>query len=247
VSSLIDAIRAEIRAGLRARADAARAPAMQAYMKSAMPYYGVPMPAVSRLCREVFARRVLSTRAEWQRTVETLWRDATHREERYAAIALTGARPYDAWQRIGVLPLYRELIVSGAWWDLVDPIATSRLPVLLVRDRARMSARLRTWARGDDMWLRRAAILSQLKLKRDTDLALLYDAIEPSIDSREFFLRKAVGWALREHAKTDAAEVLRYVHANRTRLSGLSQREALKRSTMGATGQGRNGATQTEA
>jgi 3-methyladenine DNA glycosylase AlkD len=127
-----------------------------------------------------------------------------------------------------VLPLYRELIVSGAWWDLVDPIATARLPVLLARDRTRMSARMRGWAAGRDLWLRRAAILCQIKMKRDTDLTLLYDAIEPSIESREFFLRKAIGWALREHAKTDPAEVLRYVRAHRSRLSGLSKREALK-------------------
>jgi 3-methyladenine DNA glycosylase AlkD len=228
VPSRIDTIRAEIRAGLRARADAARAPAMQAYMKSAMPYYGVGMPAVYALCRDVFGRRVLPTCQIWQGAVLALWREATHREERYAAIVLTGARPYDAWQRIGVLPLYRELMVSGAWWDLVDPIATARLPLLLVRDRTRMSARLRAWARGEDIWLRRAAILSQLKLKGDTDLALLYDTIEPSIDSREFFLRKAIGWALREHAKTDPAEVLRYVRAHRTRLDNLSKREAVK-------------------
>ena len=230
-----------IRAALRAHADPGRAPAVQAYMKSAMPFYGVPMPVVSALCRDVFSRHVLPTRMVWQDAVLALWRDATHREERYAAIALTGARVYLPWQRIDVLPLYRELLVSGAWWDLVDPIATSRLHVLLTRDRTRMSARMRAWARGHDMWLRRAAILCQIKMKRDTDLALLYDAIEPSIDSREFFLRKAIGWALREHAKTDAAEVVRYVRANDTRLSGLSKREALKRST-GATGQGRKGA-----
>jgi 3-methyladenine DNA glycosylase AlkD len=225
---IIQSLCGEVRAALRAHADADRAPGMQAYMKSAMPYHGVTMPVLSAVCRDVFARHVLPTRALWQDGVRALWRDATHREERYAAIALTGARAYDAWQRIDVLPLYRELLVSGAWWDLVDPIATARLHVLLTRDRARMSARMRAWARGRDMWLRRAAILCQIKMKRDTDLALLHDAIEPSIESREFFLRKAIGWALREHAKTDAAEVLRYVRRYRTRLSPLSKREALK-------------------
>jgi 3-methyladenine DNA glycosylase AlkD len=226
--TVVEALCGEVRAALRARADPDRAAGMQAYMKSAMPYFGVSMPVLSAICRDVFARHALPTRALWQDGVRTLWRDATHREERYAAIALTGVRACDTWQRIDVLPLYCELLVSGAWWDLVDPIATARLHVLLTRDRARMSARMRAWARGRDMWLRRAAILCQIKLKRDTDLALLYDAIESSIDSREFFLRKAIGWALREHAKTDPAEVLRYVRRNRTRLSPLSKREALK-------------------
>ena len=65
--------------------------------------------------------------------------------------------------------------------------------------------------------------------KARTDLDLLYACIEPSLDSREFFLRKAIGWALRQYARTDPAEVRRYVAAHTARLSSLSQREALKR------------------
>jgi 3-methyladenine DNA glycosylase AlkD len=201
---------------------------MRAYLKSEMPCLGVSLPVVVAGCCGVYAEHTLPTREAWCDAVRVLWRDATHREERYAAIVLARRREYDAWQRLAVLPLYRELIVSGAWWDLVDPIATERLPVILARDRARMSARMRAWARGADLWLRRSAIICQTKCKATTDLALLYECIEPSIERPEFFLRKAIGWALREHAKTDAAEVLRYVSANRSRLSGLSRREALK-------------------
>jgi 3-methyladenine DNA glycosylase AlkD len=91
-----------------------------------------------------------------------------------------------------------------------------------------MAALLRQWARGADMWLRRSAIICQLPAKEATDLALLYDCIEPSLGSREFFLRKAIGWALRQYARSDAAEVRRYVAANEARLSPLSRREALK-------------------
>ena len=78
------------------------------------------------------------------------------------------------------------------------------------------------------MWKRRTAILSQLTFKKDTDLKLLYDCIEPSIESKEFFLRKAIGWALRQYAWTDPKEIQRYVRVNETRLSPLSRREALK-------------------
>ena len=80
----------------------------------------------------------------------------------------------------------------------------------------------------DGMWKRRTSILCQLSFKADTDLALLYDCIEPNLADREFFIRKAIGWALRQHAWTDAAEVTRYVNAHRARLSPLSVREALK-------------------
>ena len=78
------------------------------------------------------------------------------------------------------------------------------------------------------MWKRRSAIICQLSAKRETDLDLLYTCIEPSIGRPEFFLRKAIGWALRQYTWTDPDEVARYVAANVDRLSGLSQREALK-------------------
>jgi 3-methyladenine DNA glycosylase AlkD len=221
-SDLVD----DLRSTLRGIARPERAPAMQAYMKSAMPYLGIPAPALHAACREVFDRHPPVDRRSWISTVRTIWHEASHREERYAALALTGRREYDVHQRIAVLPLYRDLVVSGAWWDLVDPIATQRLYRLLQRDRERMSRAMRTWAGSADMWLRRSAIICQLKMKGETDRSLLYDCIEPSIASREFFLRKAIGWALREYAKTDGGEVRRFVRDNQSRLSGLSRREA---------------------
>ena len=84
------------------------------------------------------------------------------------------------------------------------------------------------WSIDSDMWKRRSAIICQLHAKRETDLDLLYACIAPSIGSSEFFLRKAIGWALRQYAWTDPEEVARYVATNANRLSGLSQREALK-------------------
>jgi len=87
---------------------------------------------------------------------------------------------------------------------------------------------MRAWSRSRDMWKRRTAILCQLSFKSDTDLTLLYDCIEPNLDDREFFIRKAIGWALRQHAWTDPGEVRRYVTRNKARLSPLSVREALK-------------------
>lgn len=78
------------------------------------------------------------------------------------------------------------------------------------------------------MWKRRTAILCQLSFKADTDLSLLYDCIEPNLGDEDFFIRKAIGWALRQHAWTDGVEVQRYVERNRARLSPLSVREALK-------------------
>jgi 3-methyladenine DNA glycosylase AlkD len=74
----------------------------------------------------------------------------------------------------------------------------------------------------------RTAILSQVRFKADTDLGLLFDCIEPNLADRDFFIRKAIGWALRQHAWTDPTEIRRYVRQNEAQLSGLSKREALK-------------------
>lgn len=158
----------------------------------------------------------------------SLWREATHREERYAAIELCAARRYRAFDSLEMLPVYEEMIVTGAWWDYVDAISTHRLGGLLRAHPTPMKRTIRAWSRCDDLWKRRSAILSQLHFKSETDLDLLYECIERAVDEKEFFLRKAIGWALREYSKTDAAEVRRYVKANRARLSPLSQREALK-------------------
>jgi 3-methyladenine DNA glycosylase AlkD len=213
---------------LRAAADPARAPAMQAYMKSEMPYLGVSAVPLRLVCKAVFKDLTWPDSAAWQADVLAIWRDAAFREERYAAIELTGVRAAKAFQRIDALPMYEEMVVEGAWWDHVDPIATLRFWTLLQNDRVAMKQAMLAWSHDTDMWKRRSAILCQNKAKAATDLDFLYACIEPALDSKEFFLRKAIGWALRQYAWTDPAEVRRYVQANEARLSGLSRREALK-------------------
>lgn len=216
-------------AELRTIAESARAPAMQAYMKSEMPYLGVSAVPLRRACKALFAGLTWPDSAAWQADVLAIWRSAEFREQRYAAIELTDVRTARAFQTIAALPMYEEMIVTGAWWDHVDNIAGPRFWLLLQNDRAAMTRAMRAWAHDGDMWKRRGAIICQLHAKAATDLDLLYAAIEPSLESKEFFLRKAIGWALRQYARVDPAEVRRYVTANEARLSGLSRREALKR------------------
>jgi 3-methyladenine DNA glycosylase AlkD len=213
---------------LKETADPARAPGMQAYMKSAMPYLGVSAVPMRAVCKALFAGLAWPDSAAWRKDVLAIWRGAGFREERYAAIELTGVRAARGFQQMDALPMYEAMIVDGAWWDYVDAIATQRLWEILRNDRAAMVKAMLAWSRDADMWKRRSAILCQIKAKAATDLDFLYACIEPSVDSKEFFLRKAIGWALRQYAWTDPAEVQRYVAANETRLSGLSKREALK-------------------
>lgn len=208
-----------IRAGLMKRADPAKAPDMQRYMKSSMPFHGVQKPERVQLAREVF---VPLDRAEWEHTVLTLWREATHREERYMAIAVLEDRRYRAHRDLDALPLYEELIVDGAWWDYVDAVACGPLGALLPE----VAPVLRGWSTDENLWKRRAAIIAQVRRKADTDFALMLACIEPNRADREFFIRKAIGWALRSYAWVDPDAVVTYCDTHE--LAPLSRREALK-------------------
>ena len=227
-----DALVAEVRDRLRDAADPEKAVAMQAYMKSAMPFRGVPAPRLRTLSGDCFARHPLPDEHAWRSAVRTLWDDARFREERYVAVALTGQRAYRAYQTPQALDLYRHLVVTGAWWDHVDAVASRRVGPLLDRFPGEVRPVILAWARDDDLWLRRTAVLSQLQSKEHTDVDLLREVLEANLEDsrfgREFFIRKAVGWALRQHARTDPDWVRGFVDQHADRLAGLSRREALK-------------------
>lgn len=214
---LIDSIRGE----LRECADPSRAPGQQAYMKSAMPFLGVRVPAVRALVRRL--AKAETDPAALQEAALALWREDAFREERYAALALMAlpALRGDA----STLPVHEEMIRSGAWWDYVDE-AAHRLRELLDADPERFSVEMRIWSDDEDFWVRRAAIICQLGRRAATDRGLLEYAILTNIGDSEFFIRKAIGWALRELGKSDPDWVRAFVAQHP--LSPLSTREALK-------------------
>lgn len=219
---------AAVRDALAAVADPSKAPGMQRYMKSSMPYHGVPAPAQRRALRAVFAAHPLPDRHTWEDAVLGLWRGATHREERYAAIALSGQAAYRAYQDPGTMPVYEELVVDGAWWDYVDEVAIRRVGPILRADPAPMRDVMRSWSRDADLWKRRTAVICQVGSRRDTDAALLAECIDATAHDRDFFIRKGIGWALREYGKVEPAWVRAFVAERGERLSPLSRREALK-------------------
>jgi 3-methyladenine DNA glycosylase AlkD len=184
-----------VRPALARVADAERAPRMQAYMKSAMPYLGVPSPVLKREMSALAKQYPPADAEVWRDTILALFREATYREEWYAALDLAGRTRFRF--EPSTLPMFEEIVVTGAWWDIV-------------------------------LWKRRVAIICQLGHRADTDLDLLTDAIEANLADRDFFIRKAIGWALREYAKHDMPWVLAYVAGLGPRISPLSRREALK-------------------
>ena len=221
-------LRDDVLAQLTAAADAERAVRQRAYMRSELEFYGVPVPTVRAMVRAAAARHRLASADEFLGVVAELWDSATRREERYAAIALLRAPRNRRWALAPeVVALLRRLIVEGAWWDLVDDLSHC-LGDLLRADPQAIRPVVRAWSRDGDQWLRRAAIICQLGFKEDTDRGLLIFAIAGSIDDDGFFLRKAIGWALRDLSKTDPVWVRGYVAANRDALSPLSRREALR-------------------
>jgi len=227
---MIDALRA----AFAAHADPARAAPMQAYMKSAMPFYGLPAPLRRRLTVVAARAHPAADTAALVRTMRSLWRTARYREERYAAIELPrSGRVHRRQVNLELVPVLTEMITTGAWWDFCDDISGNTLALLLERHPREIKPLLRRWARGNDLWLRRAAMLCQRGLGPEVfDAQLLYDTILPSIGTGkfadEFFIRKAIGWALRERSYAAPEEVAAFCREYAAQLSPLTLREALK-------------------
>ncbi len=222
-SALLTALRAE----LAKLTDAERAQGAAAYMKQALPFLGLPMSQTRSLARQCLKQHPLTSDKSWRASVESLFFNARYQEERYAALELAGIKRFDSYQKPALLSLYKRMIQTAAWWDLVDELSTL-VGTLLLLHPSQVRPQLLGWSKHEDIWLRRASIICQRKHRQQTDLELLVACIEPSLDSSEFFLRKAIGWALREHSKTDPEVILAYVTAHRRQLSNLSKREALK-------------------
>ena len=225
---LIEALRAKLAAG----ADPHRAAGQQAYMKSALPYLGLTSPTLRAALRPVLGDPAyrIATRPEWEATVRALWDEATYREHWYAALEVLRHRQYQPWRDLELLPLVRHLVETGAWWDVVDDLATHVLRDLRLDDPDGMAPLLRDWAHDEHLWIRRSAMLAQVGAGVRTDVALLRDVLVPNIPyagEQAFFSRKAIGWALRDYARTAPDWVRGFVMAH-PELSGLSRREALK-------------------
>ena len=217
----------DIKAALASQANAEKAEQARAYMKSAMPFHGVAAPEVTKICRQVFPEYPLSSQTAWHEVMLDLWRRAEFREERYVAENLAAVKAYRTYQTPGTIPVYREMIVDGAWWDLVDGIV-NRLGELLIDYPGSTTRKIVSWSKVANFWQRRASIICQLKLKQNTNEDLLFDVIETNMGDNEFFIRKGIGWALREYAKTNSRAVIRFVTRNKDSLSPLSKKEGLR-------------------
>ena len=212
-------------AALRALADPAKAGPMAAYMKTDMPFYGVKKPERVPLARELKASFPPDHAEDYRAKVRALW-ELPHREEKYLAIGYAWTfRRYVVYAQVD---LFEGMIVEGAWWDFVDELASPIVGKVVLEDRSRMRPILERWIDGEDMWLRRAAILCQNRHKEETDEEMLFDFCVRRAHEKEFFIRKAIGWALREYARSRPEAVRAFLAEQGYTLSGLSRREAAK-------------------
>ncbi len=165
-------------------------------------------------------------RKAYEANVQALWA-LPHREEKYAALEY--AFNFPDFTDTKSIPLYESLIRDGAWWDFVDPLAINLVGHAFLKDRATITNIMKKWTEDQDMWIRRSSIICQNHHKKQTDERLLLETCLKLAHEKEFFIRKAIGWALREYSYTAPNAVARFSELNRDKLSNLSYREATKR------------------
>lgn len=218
---IVDFVQSE----LKRLADAEKAPLMAAYMKTDMPFYGVQKPDREPILKTVKKKFPPQSRKEYEKTMLRLWK-LPHREEKY--LALGYACEFVSLATVDSMKLYERLVREGAWWDLVDVVAPHLIGHLHLTCRPQIAPMMDEWINDNDFWVRRAAILSQLRHKKQTDSKRLFSYCLAQADEKEFFIRKAIGWALREYSYADPVAVKNFLLKNRKRLSNLSFREGAK-------------------
>jgi len=197
---------------------------MSAYMRDLFAFYGIKAGPRRELQRRAAAGLPAPSATDLDAIARTLWARA-ERECQYAACdhLRRHVKAVDA----AFLPTAAMLVTTKAWWDTVDILAAHVVGPIVAADPASRAV-VDGWLRSGDMWLARTAILHQLAYRDATDADWLFDACLHWAGSPEFFLRKAIGWALRAYSRTAPARVAAFVDAHRDELSPLSVREATK-------------------
>lgn len=196
---------------------------MKKYMKDHFPFLGIKAPVRRELINRFLRENDMLKKPFQPDFVLALW-EKDEREYQYAALDYI-EKSLKKLQKEH-LPLMETLITTKSWWDTVDMLAPKPVGKIAKDYPEVISETIEGWAYGDQLWFQRSAILFQLKYKKETDKALLYRYIKQNADSKEFFIQKAIGWALREYSKTNPESVKRFIEENE--LPKLSIREGSK-------------------
>lgn len=207
MNDLIDFIDSE----LRSVADPLKATEMKAYMKDVAPYHGVPSPIRKSISKGLWSEFSAQIKPNWRELIVELWM-MEERECQYIAMDLMmktnrSLIPED-------IQLFEKLITTKSWWDTVDFLASNMIGAYFIKFPERINEFIDHWSTGDNLWLIRTSLIYQLKYKEKTDFAQLKKIILMHKDSKEFFINKAGGWALRQYSKFNKEEVRNFLESN---------------------------------
>jgi len=205
-------------------ANPADAAPMKKYMREQFEYLGIKTPERKALHKDFIKEHGLPPLKDLDRIVRDLW-SLPQREFQYTAVGLLSKM--EKQLEADFMPTIEFLITHKSWWDTVDSLAGDIVGAQFKRHTKAGEKYLKKWRKSDNFWLRRTTLLFQLGYKTETDFELLCEIIEENLGSDEFFINKAIGWALRQYAWTEPKKVRAYVKAT-DGLSPLSRREALK-------------------
>ena len=207
---------------LEAAKDLEKAGPMEAYMRHQFPFLGIAGPERNSLYKKYFPEAKKTKIIDWD-FVDTCW-EKEPREYQY--VAANYLKAMQSYLTKDDLPKLERLVVTKSWWDTVDIL--DRVVGSLVYDKPELGEIILQWSLSDNIWLRRVAINHQLLRKEKTNVQLMEKILLNNLDQTEFFINKAIGWALRDYSKTNPEWVASFIEKNRERMAELSIREASK-------------------
>ncbi|MGI9597001.1 MAG: DNA alkylation repair protein [Acidimicrobiales bacterium] len=213
-----------LRVALEAEAKPDQVEQMAAYMKNHFAFLGVKAPQIRLAAKPILAAGKQAERSDLVDFVDRCW-EQPEREFQYVGCQML--RKWVAKLERDNIDDLKRFITTKSWWDTVDSLAAWSVGPL-VRANPDLVTVMDDWIESDNIWVARTAIIHQLGFKSDTDADRLFRYAERRAEDSEFFIRKAIGWALRQYARENPDDVVSFVEANEDRLSGLSKREALK-------------------
>ena len=213
---------ADLLGELEAAKDPEKAGPMEAYMRYQFPFLGIAGPERNALYRKYFLSAKKTKMIDWD-FVDTCW-EKEPREYQY--VAANYLKAMQSYLTKDDLPKLERLVVTKSWWDTVDIL--DRVVESLVANHPELEEVILKWSLSDNIWLRRVAIDHQLLRKEKTNVQLMEKILVNNLDQTEFFINKAIGWALRDYSKTNPEWVARFIEQNKKRMSELSIREASK-------------------
>jgi 3-methyladenine DNA glycosylase AlkD len=203
-------------------ADTKKAVEMSQYMRNLHPYYGISKPLRADITKPLIQE--LKSSAPDMKLIHALWNKPQREYQYFCLNYLIATQKH--WQE-DIIRDFEQLIISKSWWDSVDTLAVRLVGEYFKKWTKNLKKIINRWTESDNIWLNRTAIIFQLKYKDKIDEKLLYDIIRKHVHSNEFFIQKAIGWALREYAYTEPESVMIFI--NSTQLKPLSKREAIKK------------------